>query len=96
MTNENSAVATPVDAAVTTGEKKTLYKVGELSRRTGLTRQALHQYVLMGLIEPAQTTKGGQRLFDEKAEYYVKLIRDMCAEGYTLKSVKDYFFKVRG
>lgn len=76
--------------------KKPLYKAGELSRRTGLTRQALHQYVLMGLLEPEETTKGGQRLFAEDAEARVNMIRRLCANGYTLKSVKDYFFRARG
>jgi hypothetical protein len=71
--------------------KKRLYKAGELSRRTGLTRQALHQYVLMGLLEPDSITKGGQRLFAEGAEEKVRLIRELCNQGYTLKDVKDIF-----
>jgi DNA-binding transcriptional MerR regulator len=75
---------------------KRLYKAGELSRRTGLTRQALHQYVLMGLLEPDDVTKGGQRLFSDRAEALVKLIRRMCENGYTLKDVKDIFIKSRG
>lgn len=49
-----------------------LVKAGELARRTGLTRQALHVYVQMGLLEPAGTTQGGQRLFDEAAEGRVR------------------------
>src|SRR5205085_7406516 len=77
------------------GAVKKLYKAGELSRRTGLTRQALHQYVLMGLLEPEDITKGGQRLFSDKAEDLVKLIRRMCENGYTLKDVKDIFIKSR-
>jgi DNA-binding transcriptional MerR regulator len=76
-----------------TARPKTLYKAGELSRRTGMTRQALHQYVLMGLLEPDSTTKGGQRLFSEGAEQRVKLIRDLCDQGYTLKDVKDIFIQ---
>lgn len=75
--------------------KKKLYKAGELSRRTGLTRQALHQYAQMGLIEPAEITKGGQRLFSAGEERKVKLIRDLCAQGYTLKDVKDIFIEKR-
>jgi hypothetical protein len=71
--------------------KQKLIKAGELSRRTGLTRQALHQYVLMGLIEPVTITKGGQRLFSEEIENHVKLIRNLRSQGYTLKDVKDIF-----
>jgi DNA-binding transcriptional MerR regulator len=70
-------------------------KVGELARRTGLTRQAVHQYVLLGLLEPAQMTKGGQRLFEPSAVARVQLIRDLCANGYTLRGIRDLFFKKR-
>ena len=89
-----SAVSLGDDTATALPAKK-LYKAGELSRRTGLTRQALHQYVLMGLLEPEDVTKGGQRLFSDKAEDLVKLIRRMCENGYTLKDVKDIFIKSR-
>jgi DNA-binding transcriptional MerR regulator len=70
-----------------------LWKAGELARRTGLTRQALHQYVLLGLLAPVDTTQGGQRLFDEEAAERVKLIRNLCDSGYTLKSIREIFFK---
>ena len=76
---------------VETGKK--LWKVGDLARRTGLTRQALHQYVLAGLLTPVDLTKGGQRLFGEDAAQRVKLIRDLCAVGYTLRDVRDIFLK---
>lgn len=70
-----------------------LWKAGELARRTGLTRQSLHQYVLLGLLTPVDTTKGGQRLFDEEAVERVALIRNLCANGYTLAEARDIFFK---
>jgi len=70
-----------------------LLKAGELARRTGLTRQSLHQYVLLGLLEPVDTTKGGQRLFDADAENRVNLIRNLCANGYTLRDIRDIFIK---
>ena len=72
-----------------------LIKAGELSRRTGLTRQALHLYVQMGLLRPADTTKGGQRLFDIRDVERVELVRKLCASGYTLQAVRDLFFSRR-
>jgi len=81
------------DESEKTPPAKKLHKAGELSRRTGLTRQALHQYVLMGLIKPAEITKGGQRLFSEGEERRIKLIRDLCAQGYTLQAIKDIFIQ---
>lgn len=75
--------------------EKKLLKAGDLARLTGLTRQSLHQYVLLGLLEPVETTKGGQRLFTPEAEERIKLIRDLLASGYTLRDVRDIFFKER-
>jgi DNA-binding transcriptional MerR regulator len=95
IVQENERMALRAPEADLPMPAKKLYKAGELSRRTGLTRQALHQYVLMGLLEPDDVTKGGQRLFSDKAEELVKLIRRMCANGYTLKDVKDIFIKSR-
>ena len=68
-------------------------KAGELARRTSLTRQSLHQYVQIGLLEPAGTTKGGQRLYDEAAVERVVLIRKLCDSGYTLRDIRDIFLK---
>lgn len=41
------------------------YKIGELARHTGLTRQTLHNYTRWGLIAEAGWTAGGHRLYDE-------------------------------
>lgn len=79
----------------TPGSAQRLWKAGELARQTGLTRQSLHQYVLLGLLEPVDTTKGGQRLFGPDAVDRVKLIRDLVACGYTLRDIRDTFFKSR-
>jgi DNA-binding transcriptional MerR regulator len=83
-----------MDSAKSISNRK-LWKAGELARFTGLTRQSLHQYVLLGLLVPVETTKGGQRLFDQKAAERIKLIRDLLANGYTLRDIRDTFFKER-
>jgi len=41
------------------------YRIGELARHTGLTRQTLHNYTRWGLIAEAEWTPGGHRLYDE-------------------------------
>lgn len=41
------------------------YRIGELAQFTGLTRQTLHNYTRWGLIEEAEWTPGGHRLYDE-------------------------------
>ena len=42
------------------------WKVGELSRATGLTVRALHHYDEVGLLVPSERTSGGHRLYAEQ------------------------------
>ncbi|MCA8913369.1 MAG: MerR family DNA-binding transcriptional regulator [Planctomycetes bacterium] len=41
------------------------YKVGEIMRHTGLSRQTIHNYTMLGLISPVERTEAGHRLYDE-------------------------------
>ena len=40
-------------------------KVGELTKRTGLTVRTLHHYDEIGLLAPAERTSSGHRLYGE-------------------------------
>lgn len=42
-----------------------LYRIGEITAYTGLSRQTIHNYTTMGLIQEANWTPGGHRLYDE-------------------------------
>lgn len=42
-----------------------LYKIGELIRYTGISRQTLHNYTMMGLIHEAERTESGHRFYDQ-------------------------------
>lgn len=42
-----------------------LYKIGEVMKFTGLSRQTLHNYTMMGLIHAAERTESGHRLYGE-------------------------------
>ena len=42
-----------------------LYRIGELVRYTPFSRQTIHNYTIMGLIQEVQWTDGGHRLYDE-------------------------------
>ena len=41
------------------------YRIGELVHYTPFSRQTIHNYTIMGLIQEAQWTEGGHRLYDE-------------------------------
>lgn len=42
-----------------------LYRIGEIVRYTPFTRQTIHNYTTMGLIQESDWTEGGHRLYDE-------------------------------
>ena len=41
------------------------YRIGEVARFSGLSRQTVHNYTIMGLITECQWTPGGHRLYHE-------------------------------
>lgn len=42
------------------------YKIGEVMKYTGLSRQTIHNYTMMGLIREAERTDSGHRLYGEE------------------------------
>lgn len=42
-----------------------LYRIGEIVRHTPFTRQTIHNYTTMGLIQESDWTEGGHRLYNE-------------------------------
>ena len=41
------------------------YRIGEVAKFSGLSRQTVHNYTIMGLIRESEWTQGGHRLYDE-------------------------------
>ncbi len=42
-----------------------LFRIGEIVRHTPFTRQTIHNYTTMGLIQESDWTEGGHRLYGE-------------------------------
>lgn len=70
-----------------------LLKTADLLERTGISHQVLYTYVTLGLIEPAVTSESGQRLFHPSAVTLVRLIQSLKESGYSLRDMKDIYFK---
>lgn len=64
-----------------------LYKIGEIMRHTGISRQTLHNYTMMGLINEAERTDSGHRLYPESVFETLKQI-EMLKRHRTLREVK--------
>jgi DNA-binding transcriptional MerR regulator len=66
------------------------FKIGEVMRYTGLSRQTLHNYTVMGLITERERTESGHRLYDE--EVFARLRRLEELKGrMTLLEIRQLF-----
>lgn len=54
-----------------------LYRIGEIVRHTPFTRQTIHNYTTMGLIQESDWTEGGHRLYDESVFEKLWKIQEM-------------------
>ena len=67
---------------------KKLYKIGEVMQYSGLSRQTLHNYTMMGLIREAERTESGHRLYPEEVFECLRKI-EMLKRHRTLREVKE-------
>ena len=65
---------------------KKLYKIGEVMKYTGLSRQTIHNYTMMGLIHEAERTDSGHRLYPEDVFEQIQKV-EMLKRHRTLREV---------
>ena len=76
-------------------EKEQLFAIGEAAKRAGVSRQSLQYYLMVGLLDPVQTTESGRRLFDTASVERIKLIKRLNASGYPLRAIRELFMHKR-
>ncbi len=69
------------------GKPKRLWKVGELIRHTGLTRQTLHNWCQLGLICESVQTESGHRLYDATVFARLERIQRLRRKGKGLQEI---------
>jgi DNA-binding transcriptional MerR regulator len=69
-----------------------LYRIGEVVRFTPFSRQTIHNYTTMGLIQEAGWTDGGHRLYDESVFQRLAKIMEL-RKGKTLAEIKRILTK---
>ncbi len=74
------------------GDRRQLYKIGELIERSGISRQTLHNYTMLGLIESSRRTASGHRLYDEATFARLEQIKQLRATK-TLLEIKELLAK---
>jgi DNA-binding transcriptional MerR regulator len=70
-----------------------LYNTSEVAKRSGLSQQVIYNYLNMDLIKEKKKTPSGRFLFDAKVFKRLELIKKLNRSGYTLRAIRDIFFK---
>lgn len=65
-----------------------LYRIGEVVRYSGFSRQTIHNYTTMGLIRERERTEGGHRMYGEEAFAALALIKSLKGKK-TLSEIAD-------
>ncbi|MFA5553212.1 MAG: helix-turn-helix domain-containing protein [Phycisphaerae bacterium] len=76
-------------------EKAKKCAIGPAAKKAGVSRQSVQYYLMLGLLEPTETTSTGRRLFDDKAIERIKLIKKLNQSGYPLRAIRELFLKGR-
>lgn len=72
-----------------------LLRIGQLADQSGKTVRALHFYEELGLLTPAQRTKGGFRLYDPDALLRIQWIDRLQELGFSLPEIRDFLSSLR-
>ncbi len=65
-----------------------LFKIGEVMEYSGLSRQTIHNYTMLGLIKPARRTKAGHRLYGEEVFERLEKIQQLKRD-HTLSQIRE-------
>jgi len=62
--------------------------IGELARRTGISRQTIRYYERIGVLEPPQRSANGYRRYAPQAERHLQFVRQAQQLGLSLEEIK--------
>ncbi len=68
---------------------KKLFKVWEVVKYGGISRQTVHNYTQMRLIKETDRTESGHRLYNEGVFERLEKINQLKGEGHSLLEIKD-------
>jgi hypothetical protein len=66
-----------------------LYRIGEVIQYSGFSRQTIHNYTAMGLIQESRWTQTGHRLYDGDVFRRLALIKQLKAR-FSLAKIKGF------
>ncbi len=70
-----------------------LYRIGDMVAYSGVSRQTIHNYTLMGLIRESDWTHGGHRLYAEAAFERLDRIAELRGQRRSMDYIRDYLIR---
>ena len=70
-------------------QNQELLKIGPFAKLAGTNLRTLRYYEELGLLEPAERSDGGFRLYRSADKHRVQLIRDLQSLGLQLEAIRD-------
>jgi len=71
-----------------------LYKIGEVVEYSGMSRQTIHNYTIMGLLPETRWTRGGHRLYDQAVFGRLDRIVQLKAQRKSMEYIRKFFAKI--
>jgi len=71
-----------------------LYRIGEVVSYSGVSRQTVHNYTIMGLLHEAQWTEGGHRLYDESVFARLDEVVELKSQGKSLVEIREHYARL--
>ncbi len=79
----------PKPSKFTFSAPKKLFRIGEIIRHTGLSRQTIHNYTVFGLITEEERTEAGHRLYSEDVFARLSEIEELKSQKKTLRQIRE-------
>lgn len=91
-----AARAVPDGGAIRNGRPipPKLYRIGEVVEYSGVSRQTIHNYTTMGLIQESRWTRGGHRLYDESVFGRLDAIAELKSQHMSLQGIRERLAKL--
>jgi hypothetical protein len=67
------------------------YRMAEVVAYSGLSRQTVHNYTSMGLLQEVERTRGGHRLYEESVFQRLDDVAEMRKKGKSIQEIRDHF-----
>ena len=70
-------------------------RISQAAAASGVSKQTLEYYIMLGLISPIRRPGRRTRYFDDALVRRIRLIRQLNGSGYTLASIRQTYLRGR-